>query len=194
MLSNKTKLILDIPLDLKLLKESLESISSKLEWNQNQISLQHRVGIEDENDGVGSLLYTNVKSDIEFSEFYESIENEYIVKVLQVLPFVPYRVRLMKIDPKKCYTMHRDKSIRFHIPIITAEDKGRFIFDSCKEVPGGDVVSMEEGSLYILNTKLPHTAMNCHPKMERIHIVGCMEEKEETQDPFMLNVYEEFGI
>lgn len=190
-----SKIKVDIDIDVDKLKESLYSIISKREWDQNQISLQHRRGVTDINDGIGSIWYDGeVLSDIEFCEWYSDLENEYIVQVLKSLPFDPYRVRIMNIKPKRCYTMHADKSIRFHIPVDTAEDQGRFIFDDCEENPHGEVLLLKEGSCLILNTKLPHTAVNCNKKLDRIHIVGCMEEKEETNNPYMLDVFEKFGI
>lgn len=190
-----SKVKIDIDIDVQKLKDSLDSISSKREWDQNQISLQHRKGVNDHNDGIGSIYYDGeIKSDLEFCEWYDDLEDEYIVQVLKRLPFNPYRVRIMNIKPKRCYSMHADKSIRFHIPVDTAEDQGRFIFDDCEEYPGGEILNLSEGSCTILNTKLPHTAMNCNKKLDRIHIVGCMEEKEETENPFMLDVYEKFGL
>lgn len=182
-----SKIKIDVDIDVDKLKESLYNIISLRSWEQNQISLQHRHGITDLTDGIGSLWYTDgIKSDIEFNEWYIDLQDEYIVKVLSSLPFNVYRTRIMNILPKRCYTMHRDKSIRFHIPIDTAEGKGRFLFDH------GEVLNMPEGSCYILNTKLDHTAMNCHPKLDRIHIVGCLEEKHETENPFMIDIYEKF--
>lgn len=184
---SKIKVKQDINVDK--LKESLYNIIKIRDWKQNQISLQHRQGISNINDGIGSLWYNeDVKSDIEFNEWYDDLKQEYLIEVLENLPFKVYRTRIMNIKPKRCYTMHRDKSIRFHIPIDTAEDKGRFIFDH------GEVLNMPEGSCYILNTKLQHTAMNCHPELDRIHIVGCLEEKHETKNKFMLDIYEKFKI
>jgi len=171
-----------------MLKVSLDSICSKIYYEDNQISLQHREGIESWNDGTGSLWYEDVKSDIEYNTFYENIKNEYIVKCLESLPFKVYRTRIMLMKPKTCYSMHEDKAIRFQIPVDTADDQGRFIFDH------GEVIKQEEGFTYILNTKKAHTAVNCSKKLDRIHIVGCLEEKDETDNSFLREVYDRFKI
>lgn len=185
-----TKIEIDLDdIDLDRFKKSVHSIIGKREWDQNQISLQHRIGITQPNESVGSISYAgDVKSDIEFSEFYDDFKNEYAVQVLKGLDFDVYRTRIMKISPKRCYTMHRDKTIRYHIPIDIAEGKSRFIFDH------GEVINMEEGKCYVVNTKLEHTAMNCHPSLDRIHIVGCLEERHETSNIFVREIYDEFEI
>ena len=190
-LKKTTSLIeFDIKFDVAKLNESVASIASKVDWDQNQISLQHRDGVTELNDGIGSIWYKpgEAQSDSEFRNFYSEFEDEYLVQALQSLPFNVYRTRIMCIQPKRCYTIHEDKAIRFHIPVDTAERKGRFIFDH------GEVLNLEEGSVYVLNTKLTHTALNAHPKLPRIHIVGCLEDVDETTHPVMQDIYRTFEL
>ena len=75
-----------------------------------------------------------------------------------------YRVRLMNLKPKRCYTYHYDLTKRFHIPIET-NDKCFFIVD--KKV----VQFPADGNYYILDTTKNHTAIYAS-KEDRIHLIG----------------------
>ena len=77
-----------------------------------------------------------------------------------------YRTRVLILKPKECYTYHTDPSPRMHIPVNTNE--------SCMFILDDEIIRMEEeGSLYWIDTTLPHLALNGSREL-RIHIVGCV--------------------
>lgn len=175
------------------LKASLSSIVNKIPYEQNQVAFQHRVGVTALNDGIkrGENWFYNKDiglTDIEYCEFYEILQKEYIIECLKSLPFKPYRSKFMLLKPRTCYGFHYDKAIRFQIPVDTAENQGRFAFET------GELISLEEGSVYIFNTKEKHSAINFHRELDRVHIVGCLEEKHETDSEFVKNVYKQFNL
>ena len=75
------------------------------------------------------------------------------------------RVRLLTLPPKMCLTYHNDaeSEVRFHIPIIT-NDNIFFIIN-------GQAEQMKyKGSLYTLDVKQKHTAINAS-RDNRVHLV-----------------------
>ena len=83
-----------------------------------------------------------------------------------------YRVRIMRLKSKTCYSYHQDWDKRFHLPIIT-NDKCFFIID--------DVVSRypADGNFYIIDTTKTHTAVNASWE-DRIHLIGDIEHDNNT--------------
>ena len=75
-----------------------------------------------------------------------------------------YRVRLMNLKPKRCYTYHHDLTKRFHIPIET-NDRCFFIVE--KEV----LHFPADGNYFILDTTKNHTALNASMS-DRLHLIG----------------------
>ncbi len=72
----------------------------------------------------------------------------------------------MRLTSKTCLTWHYDSTPRIHLPIITN--------DKCFMVWENYTKHLEEGILYQVNTKIPHTAMNASFE-ERIHIVATVD-------------------
>lgn len=74
------------------------------------------------------------------------------------------RVRLMRLEPKTCYTYHKDlEEFRFHLPLSTNK--------KCFFVVDDQVCRMEELlTLYKLRTNLIHTAVNASFEI-RDHLV-----------------------
>ena len=78
-----------------------------------------------------------------------------------------FRTRLMWVEPKSCYTIHKDHSTRIHVPIIT-NPGALFVFRK------GFMFNLEAGKIYWTDTTLEHTFANFseHP---RLHLVGCIK-------------------
>ena len=186
---------LDLQFDVDELKESLNDIA-ELFSHQEQIALQYRQDTDvmrASTDGIGSLSYgSDITTDAVFNIWNPLIEDTYIVECLKSLSFPVVRTRIMPMNPKTCYSMHKDKSIRLHLPIECAYDTygggGRFVFDH------GEVLKFEEGRVVIVNTKLTHSAMNCSLDKIRYHIVTCLPEKHETDNKRLLEIYDRFKI
>lgn len=74
------------------------------------------------------------------------------------------RIRLMRLKPKTCYTLHQDpEEFRYHIPIFTNPKAFFVVADEIGRMPAA-------GSLYKFRTNAQHTAVNASFH-ERIHIV-----------------------
>ena len=78
-----------------------------------------------------------------------------------------FRSRLMKMQPKTCYTYHWDPTKRMHKPLITNEDNFFIIEDELSRYPA-------DGSYYLVDTTKKHTFVNAS-RENRIHIVGCVD-------------------
>ena len=72
----------------------------------------------------------------------------------------------MSLKRGMCYSYHYDLTPRVHIP-LTSNEKCMFIIeDKVYRLPA-------DGSVYFVNTKLFHTALNANREdFERTHIVG----------------------
>tara|TARA_Y100000385_G_C12943861_1_gene572405 strand:+ start:465 stop:905 length:441 start_codon:yes stop_codon:yes gene_type:complete len=124
-----------------------------------QICLQGTKTNKDPFAGTGRVLNLPEK-EIEFT--YPIFDIPYINSIIE--EYHLYRVRLMVLKPKRCYTYHYDLTKRFHIPIKT-NDKCFFIVD--KEV----VQFPADGNYYILDTTKNHTALNGSME-DRLHLIG----------------------
>lgn len=77
-----------------------------------------------------------------------------------------YRTKFFVMKSKTCYSLHKDRNKRLHIPIVTN--------DKCFFVVEDKVVKMpKEGRAYKLDTTLLHTAVNASFE-KRIHLIGCL--------------------
>ena len=141
--------------DLNKIKEEIKTLPKYKE----QICLQGTETNKDPFAGTGRVLDLPEK-EIEFT--YPLFDIPYINSIIKEHNL--YRVRLMNLKPKRCYTYHYDLTKRFHIPIET-NDKCFFIVD--KKV----VQFPADGNYYILDTTKNHTAINAS-KEDRIHLIG----------------------
>ena len=78
-----------------------------------------------------------------------------------------YRSRLMKMTSKHCYSYHRDRTQRIHIPLVTNENCFFVIEDRVLRIPA-------DGNHYLIDTRKMHTFVNASFE-ERLHIVGCVD-------------------
>lgn len=74
------------------------------------------------------------------------------------------RSRLMWVQPFSCYSMHKDRNPRLHIPIIT-NPECFFLFKL------GKLSHLETGKIYNVDTRLIHTFLNCS-NQPRLHFIG----------------------
>lgn len=113
---------------------------------------------------------------------YSRINNEFrggaIEALLNRLPFRHGRVRLMRLAPKSCLSIHADSTRRYHYAVITSPDcylvelngtEGKF-----HHIPA-------DGRLYEMDARLTHTAINAG-REARIHIVICNADESHALD------------
>ena len=118
---------------------------------------------EDMDPYFGSRRMNTNFSEEDFNVFLFP-ELDYTNAIIYDLKMVRTRIMLMK--PKTCYYWHNDKTKRYHIPIQTHEH--------CWLLLNGKMVHLPaDGTAYIVDTTLKHTALYCS-KVDRIHIVGAL--------------------
>jgi len=172
----------------KMVDEVLQmGIMDFLYSNNKQMAVQHR-GIEGDRqltESCQSLVYDwdryNPKTDDIppvrdqildehlFTETCDMFNDTYIGELIDILrsKFDVYRGRFMLMKYKTCLSMHVDQSPRLHIPIITNPD--------CFMVINDTVCRLQSGKTYIVDTRLPHTAINAGKK-DRLHLVFCVND------------------
>ena len=138
----------------------------------NQIALHQS---DDWFEGVGSLFDYDqnkfTRSTRDFNQTSKFLVGTYLDDVIdQVRDFAAGegigigRIRVMRLAPKTCYTLHRDpEEFRYHIPLITNESAIFIVGNKVHRMP-------KVGELYRFKTNDDHTAVNASFK-ERIHIV-----------------------
>ena len=138
--------------------EKIKSEIKVLPAYDDQIMLQTPKGISDPfygTDWKGKRFYED------FTEFtFKSLK--YTNEVIHSLNIVG--TRILRLYPKTCYSYHRDRTQRVHIPIITNDNCFFVIEDKIKRCPAN-------GNHYLIDTTQLHTFVNAS-KQERIHIVG----------------------
>lgn len=79
-----------------------------------------------------------------------------------------YNSRIMCLRGKECYTYHKDRTPRIHLPLITN--------NNCLFILEDRVFSMPSGKAYAIDTRKIHSAMNGNLNFFRYHIVGMTDE------------------
>lgn len=147
-------------------------------WDQQQVSLTSIDGGDDWQCSVGRLV------DLPYPERYygcvnQSLSGTYLAECILRYPQY-YRWRLMKLEPKRTYTIHTDNlnsstvNLRLHIPVITNPGCLMYFYP---EMPADNSTlpvtfyHMAAGNSYEANTTGLHCAMN-HGTSDRYHIVG----------------------
>lgn len=179
--------ILDIKFDYDKIVEEYHSLGIEhlLLNNNKQISVQKRPsvsGTKELTDGTQSLVFDwdtydettgkaklrkELVKETDFSEICEFIKGTYTEEVIKTLQqeYGVVRGRYMISEMKSCLTMHRDSSKRIHIPIVTN--------DECFMVIDDVVCRLPYGNTYIVDTTVPHTAVNAS-STRRTHLVFCL--------------------
>ena len=94
---------------------------------------------------------------------------KYTNKILKELKM--FRSRLMLLLPKTCLSWHKDPSMRIHIPLSGDSDSFHIIEDIRKNK---QVHQIAKGEAHLMNTEVMHSGVNLSRKVERLHIVGCV--------------------
>lgn len=162
-------------IDVKRLLAETKTLLSMTTWHpdDSQISLQHRKGDEENpwHSGVGTIgewqgdEWVPYFDERDFNILNPQLENTYFAQVLRSMPFKPVRSRLMKMPPKKCYSIHVDETNRYHLALQT-NYHARFIFTKAERI----YHIPADGNIYWVDTIQEHTAIN-GGKEDRIHLV-----------------------
>jgi len=113
------------------------------------------------------LRKDNLEEDM-FTEVCDYFKDSYIEETINKIKseYNVLRGRFLKSLHKTCLTYHNDPSPRLHVPIYTN--------DHCMMIIDDKVVRLPFGNTYVVDTTLPHTALNASKK-SRVHMVFCID-------------------
>jgi len=146
-------------------------LENEIEWvdmfpKGKQAGLQY-ASEEEENlwaAGTGSL--TGLKDpELQFKNLNPLLHGTIFEQIIQEYRLV--RTRFMWVNPMNCYSIHRDLSPRIHVPIIT-NPECYFMFKQGSDVHLENLLS---GTVYWVDTRIPHTFLNCSNE-PRLHLIG----------------------
>lgn len=157
----------DIRHDLSGVRAAVERVRPLLDA-RGQLSITSRPGAREPlTDALGWLAGDARESD--YSVINKEFRGGAIEEMLSTLPFRHGRVRLMRLAPKTCLSIHADSTRRYHYAVITSPDCYLIEFQGNRgvfhHVPA-------DGRLYEMDARLTHTAANTG-REPRIHIVIC---------------------
>lgn len=131
-------------------------------WSR-QSGVQYRKDVVSQTEPCESLK--NGRTEWDYSILHDLYKNTIIQDLIE--KYNLFRTRLMWVEPKSCYTVHKDHSTRIHVPIIT-NPGALFVFRK------GFMFNLEAGKIYWTDTTLEHTFAN-FSEYPRLHLVGCIK-------------------
>lgn len=155
----------------------LEKLKGELSFIKydTQICLQGVNADQDPNVGVGVLGGKNSwerKQNHDLSTFDFRVplfDTPYLNEIMS--RYNLFHTRLMLVKPKTCYSHHRDRNKRIHIPLVTNED--------CFFILDKQVVHLPaDGTVYLVDTTKMHTFLNAGAE-DRVHVVGQISPEDE---------------
>ena len=168
---------LNLHYDVVRLWEDCQRIIETWGWGElGQIGLTHQPGVRDPwrqlFAGVG--LLSQIAPDLQerdFTDLNEICYGTYIEEVYHSLPYQIGRLRLLRVQPRRCYSVHRDSSMRLHLPLIT-NPSALMLFPDDNKI----VHLPADGRIFLTDTTRRHSAMNGGAE-DRYHLVGALHEE-----------------
>ncbi|MFI7632992.1 hypothetical protein [Nonomuraea sp. NPDC049400] len=159
---------IDLGLDPDLLATAADALLMRhpLIFDQTrQLALQVRPG---SHDPWYESCYQekDIAPETEYSELNPELRGTYFEEAFDSFPFPLFRARLLALDARTCYSVHRDDTARLHVAIKTSEH-APFVFVERNEV----FRVPADGNAYLLDTTEVHTAMNGAREL-RLHLVA----------------------
>jgi len=164
---------LDLRIDIDRLRNNTLSLIDQipLDEKDKQLCLMHSDVCQNKwYDGVGTLNKRYPRNPIPFESSFNIINEElngtYIEEALKLISktHTVSRARLMMLDPKSCYSWHRDVSQRIHIAIETNPHCFLAFETGCIHIPA-------DGNAYLADTRQYHSAFNGSSSASRMHLV-----------------------
>ena len=130
---------------------------------RNQTSLQHSNKFVNNPylDGVGTIIRTDNVTSV-FVILNKGYENTVFADVIRDTGGVRSRIMIMRM--LTTYSVHYDKTPRYHLALITNPD-AYFIFPTLNEI----IHIPADGFVYEVDTTIPHSFVNCG--RDRTHLV-----------------------
>mgnify|MGYP001178447982 FL=1 len=157
--------------DVDELREEIRQITHRCGFGSvwTQMGLQgsdpNKKGKGESQKSVGKAEGEEWEKSFKYPLFDAPVINSFMEK------FNLHRTRLMIQLPKTALTYHKDWSQRIHLPIHT--------HPHCMMIIDTQAYYLEQHKVYYADTTKKHTAVNCHPSIKRVHIVGCLDHKNE---------------
>ena len=102
-------------------------------------------------------ISSNPLTEDSFDSVNDLFKDSYFEEVVNLFPIPVTRVRIIKINGKRCYRLHRDMTYKFHLPIIT-NPSNLFIFPEQRHRV---IIHLPaDGSIYYVDTSNTHTFLN----------------------------------
>ncbi len=166
----------DISQDIESVRTSVAGVLDLLK-EHGQLSVTSRPGASEPLlDAIGWLPEDACEAD--YSVVNEEFRGGAIEELLNKLPFRHGRVRLMRLAPKTCLSIHADSTRRYHYAVTTSPDC--FLV----EMQGAEGTFHHipaDGRLYEMDARLTHTAVNTG-RDGRVHIVICNADETQALD------------
>lgn len=149
------------------LKTEILNLIDDVGFQNNQIICQTLT--ENEEDfvtGTGRIDELEHKDE----ELYKFIQKRLKGTLLEqiILKHNAFRTRILRLPPRACYSVHADPTPRIHIPIVINKQSWMIwpYHNKCR--------TFMIGRAYWTDTTKPHTYINGHGKLDRIHLVMCV--------------------
>lgn len=160
--------------DIEELQETVIDFLYRYHWDKsNQLCLLNTKDVLSGNpyQGIGHIKEPGYPAfgykDGDFTVFHPDYEHTILGKIYKEFPHPICRMRLMRVPPKKSYTMHVDGDThRYHFAVISNED-AFFVFKNQQRIQSIPV----DGYAYKVHVKEPHSYVNCNADFDRIHLV-----------------------
>ena len=151
--------ILETEIDLDKIHQEFTFLENTLGWDDhNKLYLQKSTHALIDGFKTSSLEMEKSFNDLIIPHEFELAR---IVKQYNL-----FRTRFIKLNPENCYFLHKDRSKRVHLPLITNDNCFFLINEKVHRLPAN-------GSLYLVDTdKYTHTFINGNRDFTRIHLVG----------------------
>ena len=145
------------------LKSQVIEIIDTVGFIQNQIICQ---GLDEDGDdwhtGIGRISELDYQNENLYRFLNQGLKNTPLGNLIE--KYNAFRTRILALDPRHCYTVHKDPTPRIHIPVITNSESWMIwpYNNFCQK--------LKPGLLYWTDTRQPHTFLNGGDDI-RIHIV-----------------------
>ena len=151
----------------------VESIIEKFGQDKTQIICQTlEEGVEDWVTGTGKVSELAVTDETQYKYIQPSIHGSVLESI--ILKHQAFRTRIMIMPGRSSYSVHKDRTPRIHIPIITNLDSWMIwpFKQHCRR--------LDAGFAYWTDTTQNHTFLNGSLET-RIHLVMCVNSILDTE-------------
>jgi len=151
--------------------KTIQKKLDKSNWFQkSQTCLQYSTQCEDRfTEGCGSIKRAEGRTEQDFHILHSIYKDTIFERIIHDLNAV--RSRIMVKPKNTCYSIHADRTIRYHLPIFTHPHALFMYYEGDQSTT---IHIPADGYVWKTDTTKPHTFVNAGP--ERTHLVMCQGE------------------